>query len=374
MPRLHKFLFQFLVLFSISLPSYSSESQSDLSVFAEYADKNTIDISYTDLSHILNRLVLDVGISDRSRAKTPKPPIGRRTVKGNKSSVRFEGNRLNFPVLEKPENIKALSIIRRELEAMPDAVPMKLWTKNQQLAYWLNLYNVTMMEQLTLDYPIKKLKKRLYGKNNLLDKKLLKVAGVDLSLNDIHHEILIKNWQDPLIMYGLFHGYISSANLRKQAYAHQTVYSQLRENAMEFINSNRGMRASGNSVILAELYDVNAKLFPGWDASLKKHLVKYASATYQGRINGARNIKADTADYYIADVFQGIRNDTNPNAGNNAVLGQLGDASFQDWISSKTVPLAAFGVPSHVMEYLMKIREKRMKQQGFVDVEEVTEK
>ncbi|WP_262689990.1 DUF547 domain-containing protein [Kordiimonas aestuarii] len=350
-------------------PAFASEQLFEPS---KYAESESISISYDDWSYVLKATVFEAGRSDRSYAAPPEPGVGRRIIKGNTASTRFEGNRLYFPAFE-GKNLEAVLRIRAELAAMPDAVPMAEWTKNQQLAYWLNLYNVTLISELAKRYPEQELRSLLYGKRGLLDRKLLKVAGVKLSLNDIHHHIILENWDDPLVIYGLFHGYVGCANIRPEAYTADKVWEQLKENAIDFINSNRGARMRDEVLEVSTLYEENAALFPSVEA-LKSHIAAYADPAFATRVQGASQIKASVKDYYIADLFQGVVNDTNPNEGNASAVvhGLRGrDATLvADMFVSKMRPLGSGNIPQVALEYLGKIREKKAAREGQVSVEE----
>lgn len=348
-------------------------------LYTEAATRQTLDIRYEDWSYILKTTVFEAGRSDRTHAAPPEPGIGRRIVKGNTSSTRFEGNRLYFPAFE-GENLVALKRIRAEVEAMPDMVPLAEWTRNQQLAYWLNLYNITLVELLAERYPEQELRSLLYGKGRsggLLNEPALTVAGVTLSLNDIHHNILIPGWNDPLVMYGLFHGFVGSPNIRSEAYRAETVWQQLEDNAREFINSNRGTRMNGSILRVAEIYSDNLALFPEGPEGLKAHLAAYADPGYAERFAAASQVRATLSDYYVADLFQGYATDVNPNAGNSAAIvealtGSSG-ADIAQWMSATMDRQYFSAAPGHVMEYLAKIREKRAKREGEVSIEEFEE-
>ncbi|NVJ71643.1 MAG: DUF547 domain-containing protein [Alphaproteobacteria bacterium] len=345
---------------------------SDYQQFSEYSEKEVIQVSYHDWSYILKTTVFEGGMSDRSYAPPPTPGVGRKVYKGNSSPTRYEGNRLYFMAFMEDSNQKAIHRIRRELEAMPGAVPMAEWTKNQQLAYWLNLYNITVVEQIGKAYPETNIRSLLYGRKGILDKKLLTVAGEKLSLNDIHHKILIPNWNDPLIMYGLFHGYVGSPNIRKEAYTARNVYQMLRENAAEFINSNRGMVRDGDNLRVAELYQINKALFPDWNKDLKAHLEAFATADYVPAIRRAGKVRAKTEDYYIADLYQGVTHDDNPFAASSAVFAEMGN-EMQQFTDSRGAPIVASKFPPHVLDYVMKIRTKKSRKEGTVGVEEYVE-
>ncbi|WP_417449366.1 DUF547 domain-containing protein [Kordiimonas sp.] len=349
-------------------------------IFSPYAEVASVEIRYDDWSYILRTTVFEAGRSDRSYVSPPEPGIGRRIVKGNTSSLRLEGNRLYFPAFT-GENLTALKRIRAELEAMPGAIPLAEWTHNQQLAYWLNLYNITLVAALAERYPEQELRSLLYGqgeRTGLLDQPLLTVAGTSLSLNDIHHKILIPGWQDPLVMYGLFHGFVGCANIRPEAYTAATVWDQLRDNAAEFINSNRGARMDGQTLRIAKIYSSNLALFPGGPTELKEHIAAYADAGYAERFRAATNVRATTSDYYIADLYQGYRTDVNPNAANSAAIvmgvsGGGGAVNVAEWMAATMDQYYNSAAPGVVMEYLQKVRERKAKRAGNVSVEEYEE-
>ncbi len=350
--------------FLIALPSARAEVPEP---FAAHAEREQVAIAYDDLSYILRAVVFDAGRSDRQAAPRPKPQAGRLTVKINTSSTRLEGNRLHFPAFE-GKNLKALMRLRRELEALPGAVPMAEWTKNQQLAYWLNLYNVTVIEELAKRYPEQEIRKVM---DKVRSEKLLKVAGQKLSLDDIRYDILFEKWRDPLVMYGLWQGYVGGPNILREAFTSENVYALLRENAAEFINSNRGARMRGDDLRVSSYYEENMMLFPGGKAELRAHLADYADAYYASRIRNAADIAMTTEDYYIADLFEGVPSDVNPNAVSPAALQTAaGGPDWANFAASSAGSAAWAKVPAHVLEYIGEIRKKKSAREANVEVEE----
>ncbi|WP_417449367.1 DUF547 domain-containing protein [Kordiimonas sp.] len=335
--------------------------------FRPHAKVASVEIKYDDWTYILHSTVFDAGRSDRRAAPTPKPQLGRLTVKVNTSSTRLEGNRLHFPAFD-DDNLEALTRIRREFEALPGAVPMAEWSRNQQLAYWLNLHNITVVEQLAQRYPERHLRKVM---KKLRKKKLLRVAGVKLSLDDIHHDILIAKWQDPLVMYGLWQGYVGGPNIRREAYTADNVYQLLKENAVEFINSNRGVKVKNGTLQVAAYYRENSALFPGGEPEFRDHLAAYADLYFAGRIQRADEIRMTTSDYYIADLFEGVPVDINPNAVNPAALQTAGNGPEWSNFAASAGGREWANVPPHVMSYVMDIRRKLAKRKSRVSVEEV---
>ena len=210
-------------------------------------------------------------------------------------------------------------------------VRLSYFSRDEQLAYWLNLYNVTVLNEIIAVYPKNNLKKLVTGKKSIFARKLLTVAGVPLSLDDIQFTILRQNYDNnPLIIYGLYKGIIGGPNIRKESYSGATVYRALEYNATEFINSNRGTnRDNGRYKVqkVSSLYARNSAYFPDFDADLSAHLLKYIEG--QGRkksLSKARvTLKPTINDWTVTDfwgTFPEVRNGLahNPAAMMNAIV------------------------------------------------------
>jgi hypothetical protein len=223
----------------------------------------------------------------------------------NRSTI-SEGNRFYFEEFKGNEdNQKLLLSMRSSLEQIPGEVPLEYLSRNEQLAYWLNLYNVTLLGEIVKVYPQRSLKKLLTGKNSILSEKLLTVAGVPLSLNDIQYTILKQNYNnDPLILYGLYQGIIGGPNIRKRAYTGENVYRLLENNATEFVNSNRGTFAESEDVFrVSSLYERNAGYFGAFDAEVTDHLLKYIEGDERARLLAKPRIKPNIDDWTVTDVY-----------------------------------------------------------------------
>lgn len=289
--------------------------------FQGFKADSTFSIKYDDVNEVLGRTVANTGRSSRERAEPNRATTGTRMKTTIKRATANEGNRFYFELFQGDEEAVAiLRQVKKNLEMVPDQVELAAFSRNEQLAYWLNLYNITVVDELVKIYPTRKLKKALEGKKSILDKKVLKVAGIDLSLNDVQF-ILRKNYNsDPLIIYGLYQGIIGGPNIRKVAYTGSNVYAALEDNAEEFVNSNRGTYSRNEKTFRASsLYERNAVYFPSDDA-LKKHLLRYVQSPELEELQAASEIKTDIDDWSITDLFGSSRDPGSSLATNNAAL------------------------------------------------------
>jgi len=287
-----------------------------------------ISINYEDYNQILNICVLDMGLSKRAKAPRIIPAIGSR-IKAKRKSIytALEGNRFLFKNFKHGKNKLILTTIRKSLEKVPDEVLMSQLTSDEQLAYWLNLYNISLIEQLVAIYPKKNLGKTLYSKTGIMKNKFLTVSGVNLSLNDIHEKIIFgKFHENPLVIYGLFQGVIGGPNIRTTAYTGENVFKQLRQNAVEFINSNRGMYFDNKGRMkVSHYYEINRQFFPDFKTDLKKHMSPYVNDEYFEFFENSTQIKATIKDMGIVDINGGQRRVSSSASTNQAAF--LGSAA-----------------------------------------------
>lgn len=291
--------------------------------FRGYTTDSESYIRYDDLNELLKSLVVDTGWSSREVAAPVEAPTGTRMKAKVQSKTVNEGNRFYFEAFEDDEEAqRALEQLRDNLARVPSQVPLDRFSRNEQLAYWLNLYNVTMLNEVVKVYPKRSLKKLLVGKKSVKEEKLLNVAGVPLSLDDIQYAILGNNYDnDPLIMYGLYQGIIGGPNIRKSAYTGSNVYRNLERNAREFINSNRGtFPGSGSTFNASSLYGRNKVYFQDFQKDLRAHLLQYIDGPEREDLEASGKIKTNINDWTVTDLYGSYQDIGGSFATNRAAL------------------------------------------------------
>jgi len=272
--------------------------------FQRFDDNSNYAINYDDLTALLKTVVVDVGRSNRRVVKPAADVTGTR-MKTKIKKTANEGNRFYFETFKDDEAAqKFLRDIQVSLEQLPSEAPLEYFSRDEQLAYWLNLYNVTVLNEIIAVYPKNSLKKYFRGKKSIFEKELLTVSGVSLSLHDIQFTILKQNYDnDPLIIYGLYQGIIGGPNIRKTAYTGADVYRALKNNASEFVNSNRGTYARDEKTFRASsLYDRNSAYFPKFQSDLSKHLLQYLEGRERSALETTNKIKTNIDDWELTDL------------------------------------------------------------------------
>ena len=272
--------------------------------FQGFDDTSRNTVNYDDLTDLLDMLVVDRGLSSR-RIAQPAPDITGTRMKEKILKTANEGNLFFYETLKDNEAARQfLRGIQRRLMQVPDETPLEQFSRDEQLAYWLNLYNVTVLNEIVAIYPRRNLKKLVQGEQSIFSEKLLMVAGVAMSLDDIQFTILRRNYDDnPLIIYGLYKGIVGGPNIRKSAFSGADVYYALEDNAYEFINSNRGTFPYDEDVFrVSSLYDRNRAYFADFDSDLYQHLLEYLEGPQRARLLTASIIKPDINDWTVTDL------------------------------------------------------------------------
>ena len=300
-------IFALLTLASISLHAQDSSDES-FAKFAEYTEGSTLEMDFSIVDQLLHAGVLNMGPSKRTYAKRSEASLGTRLKQTIDGATENEANRFFYETLKKDQ--KKIRKLRKELEAIPSITPLKEYSREALLAYWLNLYQVTLINELALIYPTNDLRSALTGDDSILDRKLLMVDNTRLSLNDIHYSVLPALYpNDVLFIYGIHQGIKGSPNVRTKAYTAKNVRKSLINNAQEFVNSNRGTQFnSGKGVVrISTFYERNAELFNDFENEIQSHILQYANASIKKQIAEASSFEADIKNWRINDLYGSIK-------------------------------------------------------------------
>ncbi|NIO40956.1 MAG: DUF547 domain-containing protein, partial [Burkholderiales bacterium] len=118
------------------------------------------------------------------------------------------------------------------------ALPISAYSRNDQRAYWINLYNALTVQLILDHYPVKSIRhiKPHPFAIGPWRKKLITVEGERLSLDDIEHRILRPIWRDPRLHYAVNCAAIGCPNLQTEAYTASNADTLLDRGAKTYVN------------------------------------------------------------------------------------------------------------------------------------------
>lgn len=299
-------------------------------------------IDYTTLDLMLSRLVVMMGPPDRHPTRPPAASIGTRVRQGHKSRYRQEGSLVWFHSFT--DQVRAdFTEYREDLERISEQLDISALARNEQLAFWINLHNVALIEHIGKDWPIRQPREILIDDVQLDDAKILTVSGVRMSLRDIREKIVFANWRSPKVIYGFWRGEIGGPRMESAAYTGANVSFLLDEAAYDFVNSQRGTQKWYGKLAVSSLYqEVAPFYFPDLESDVRGHLNQYANEEVKALIAKTEGFRADIVEYDIADMSGGSRGsitqDSRPGLSNGAAQMFRERAEKEDRLRRRGIP------------------------------------
>lgn len=127
------------------------------------------------------------------------------------------------------------------------------WPKNDKIAFWINAYNIQMLNIMTDNYPIearridkfwwpptsiKHIDKRIGG----IKRQKFFVMSEEFTPEMITNRFLAKEFDDPRVFFALSEATVAGPSLRNEPYTGRKLSEQLDHQARRFLTTPRGLR------------------------------------------------------------------------------------------------------------------------------------
>ncbi len=168
--------------------------------------------------------------------------------------------------------------------------PLQL-NRQEQFAYWLNLYNAATIQIVLQHYPVKsitKIGKGFFSFGPWKDD-ILTINQRPISLDDIEHGILRPIYNDPRIHYGVNCASLGCPNLLGTAFTADNINDLLNQGAVDFVNHPRGVAIEESEITLSKIYDWFLEDFGGDVEGLLDHIRQYAHPELLETLSQAAN-------------------------------------------------------------------------------------
>jgi hypothetical protein len=202
-------------------------------------------------------------------------------------------NLVNYAKLTK-EDIESLKNYVNKLSQ----IDIDNYNRQEQLAYWLNLYNALTVQTVAKYYPVANIKEIKispglfsvgpWGAN------LITIKNTKLTLDAINNRIIRPIWNDARTHYALNDATIGSPNLSKHAFQGAILEQQLNDVASTYINSLRGVQVIEGKLIISKIYDWYQEDFGGTKQEVVEHLLLFAMEPLLSQLK-----HINTVDSYI---------------------------------------------------------------------------
>ncbi|MEO8601814.1 MAG: DUF547 domain-containing protein [bacterium] len=149
----------------------------------------------------------------------------------------------------------------------PESQPLAFPSREHQLAYWLNAYNVFTLAAIVEEYPISSVWKTRDGQ--FFQRRRHLAGGRAISLDDIEHEILRGEFREPRIHFAINCGSNGCPALRPSAYVGDDLAATLRGATEQFLANEWNCRVdhAARRIFISRLFKMYAEDFAGADGT-----------------------------------------------------------------------------------------------------------
>ncbi|MEM7662432.1 MAG: DUF547 domain-containing protein [Pseudomonadota bacterium] len=174
-------------------------------------------------------------------------------------------------------------------------------SRDEQYVLWVNAYNAVTVQHIIGRYPLRSIRSGyIIGP---WKKVKTNVGGREISLNDIEHEVLRKDWQEPRTHYAVNCASYGCPNLKASAWEVATLEQDLTEAAAAYINHPRGVTVRGDGRLeVSTIYKWFKEDFGGNEAGVIDHLLEYAEQDLAEQISAKRDIRSYDYDWSLNDT------------------------------------------------------------------------
>lgn len=189
-----------------------------------------------------------------------------------------------------------------------EAVDPQALDKSEQFAFLANLYNAKTIDIVLDHYPVKSIKDISLGGGLFAaftggpwKAKVLKVKGVDLSLDDIEHGVLRPLFKDPRAHYSVNCASVGCPNLQTRAFTGGRLDAQLDAAAKAYVNHPRAASFVQDKLVVSSIYEWFKPDFGGNDQGVLAHLRKYSAPELKANLESVKAISDNRYDWTLND-------------------------------------------------------------------------
>lgn len=146
------------------------------------------------------------------------------------------------------------------------------WTKNDKIAYWINVYNAYTVKLIVNNYPVHSIKQI----ENPWKEKFFAIDGKLMNLHQVEHEIL-RNFGDPRIHFAINCASASCPRLIQVPYTAANLERLLERQTKEFINDPFYNTITGYAVNVSKIFDWYKKDFKQDAGTVVNFINKYSN-------------------------------------------------------------------------------------------------
>ena len=183
--------------------------------------------------------------------------------------------------------------LREFMRVLAETDPAALGGERAQMAFWINAYNAVVVWQAVERYPIESVRDvgALWGLVGGFFKNEYRIAGRNMSADNIEHDILRARFDDERIHWALVCGAFGCPRLLARSYRAETLAETLAARAREFLGQPRGLQLDSESgtLYLSSYFDWYENDFTAVAGTVVDYVLRHAPEEVQEYIRAHRD-------------------------------------------------------------------------------------
>ncbi len=174
------------------------------------------------------------------------------------------------------------------------------WSKNEQLAFLINLYNAQTLDLIADNYPVKSIKDIASDSDGPWEQPIVPLFGEKITLNTLENEIIRKNYPEPRIHFALICAAMGCPDLMNTPYQPKTLDKQLDQQTKVFLldPEKNSIDTNQEILMLSPIFDWYQEDFIKQSGSV----IEFVNPYFGNEATGGFKIEYTNYDWSLNDL------------------------------------------------------------------------
>lgn len=177
-----------------------------------------------------------------------------------------------------------------------ETTDLKILSKQEKFAFYINTYNAWTIKLVLTGYPgVRSIKDLGSLLQSPWKKKIVRVGGDVITLDNVEHDILRPTYRDPRIHFAVNCASKSCPILISEPYLPETLDNQLDQSTIHFINDTSRNRLEGDTLYVSSIFKWYKEDFTD---GIVPFFLKYAQGDLKTRLKASKTkVEIEYLDY-----------------------------------------------------------------------------
>lgn len=184
------------------------------------------------------------------------------------------------------------SKLKDYLDYLQQNPPTTTWSDNQEMAYWINLYNAFTIYNILLEYPTTSILNIDNGA--IWTTRTVAIGDTSYTLDEIEKNNLLARFGEEKVHFAVNCAAVSCPPLLNKAWEEDNIQQYYEQQTKAFINDTTYNQLSANNIVVSKIFDWYASDFGG-----ANNLVTYIQAYSNIAIDSNATVSYSNYDWAL---------------------------------------------------------------------------